>query len=165
MKIEKIAWKQNVPTAGIDSVKAYQAMERLREQNGGLTDDLIVAAAKPKNHILHKFFEWSDNKAAVEYRRSQARQLMRSFEVVYAEAPEIKVRAYQVQSKARPGDMERTVYSTTEEVLSNPESRDRLIASAIKASMEFRNRFKHLHELEGVIEAIDKSLVRLGAGG
>jgi len=164
MKIEKIMWKQNVPTAGIDAAKAYEAMELLRAKNNGLTDDALVEAAKPKSHVLHGFFQWSDDKAAVEYRRMQARQLMRSFEVVYAEMPETKVRAYQVQAKARPGEAQRTVYSTTEEVLNDPVSRDRLIASAIKAAMEFRNRFKHLHELEGIIESINKTLVTLGAG-
>ena len=164
MKIEKITWKQNVPTAGIDASKAYEAMEAVREKNNGLTDDALVAAAKPKSHVLHNFFQWSDDKAAVEYRRIQARQLMRSFEVVYAEMPQTKVRAYQVQTKARPGEEKRTVYSTTEEVMNDPESRDRLIASAIKAAMEFRNRFKHLHELDGIIEEINKTLVRLGAG-
>ncbi len=164
MKIEKVVWKKNVPTAGIDASKAYEAMEEIRAKNKGLTDDALVLAAKPKSHVLHNFFEWSDDKAAVEYRRMQARQLMRSFEVVYKEMPETRVRAYQVQTKSRPGDVQRTVYSTTEEVMNNPESRDRLIASAIKAAMEFRNRFKHLHELEGIIESINKTLVRLGAG-
>jgi hypothetical protein len=164
MKIEKIMWKQNVPTAGIDATKAYKAMELLRAKNNGLTDDALVEAAKPKSHVLHAFFQWSDDKAAVEYRRMQARQLMRSFEIVYAEMPKAKVRAYQVHVKAKPGEAQRTVYSTTEEVMNDPAARDRLIASAIKAAMEFRNRFKHLHELEGIIESINKTLVALGAG-
>jgi len=162
MKIESIAWKQNVPNAGIDPAVAHRALEQIRKKNDGLTDDAIVAAAKATNHALHNWFEWDDSTAAKEQRRMQARQLIRSLVVTYKEAPETKVRVYEVEHKARPRDTNRTVYSTTEEVLRNPESRDRLIAAAIKSAMEFRARFKHLHELDAIIESIDKTLEKLG---
>jgi hypothetical protein len=84
--------------------------------------------------------------------------------VTYKQAPELQVRAYQVETKAAIKAPERTVYSTTEEVLKNPESRARLIADAIKAAMEFRNRFKHLHELDMIFESIEKVVVQLGVG-
>lgn len=164
MQIESVDWKQNVPNCGIKPQAAYDALERLREKNGGLTDDAIVEAAKKPSHTLHKWFEWDDTEAAIEHRRLQARALLRSLTVKYKEAPELEVRAYQVEHKARPQDPERTVYSTTDEVLRNPESRDRLIAAAIKAAMDFRSRFKHLHELDAIIESIDKVLVSLGTG-
>lgn len=164
MKIDSIVWKTNVPSKGISPIDAYKALERIRTKNNGLTDDAIVEAAKPANHVLHNWFEWDDSEAASEYRRHQARSLIRSLAVTYEKAPDLKVRAYQVEKKAAASQPERTVYSTTEEVLRNPESRDRLIAQAIKAAMEFRNRFKHLHELEMIIESIDKVLVKLGTG-
>jgi len=164
MKIEQIAWKQNVPTNGIEAAKAHDALEALRLKNGGLTDDGIVAAAKQKNHVLHKWFQWDDTSAAIELRRMQARQLIRSLVVIYEEAPELKTRLYEVSHKTRAASEQRTVYSTAEEVLSDPDSRDRLIASAIKSAMEFRRRFKQLHELDAIIESIDKVLHTLGAG-
>lgn len=164
MKIEKVEWKTNVPTAGIDAEKAYKALEHIREQNGGLSDDAIVEAAKPKSHLLHKWFQWDNDKAAMEHRRQQARLLIRSITVTYAEAPETTTRAYEVHTKTRLGAEKRTVYSTNEEVLSDPNARDRLIASAIRSAMEFRRRFKHLHELDMLIEEINRTLVQLGAG-
>lgn len=164
MKIESVVWKTNVPTKGIKAEDAYKALEVIRKKNNGLTDDAIVNAAKSSTHVLHNWFEWDDTEAAIEYRRTQARGLMRSLTVTYKEAPELQVRVYQVETKARPQDPQRTVYSTTEEVLKNPESRDRLIAQAIKAAIEFRNRFKCLHELDVIIESIDQTLVKLGTG-
>lgn len=164
MLIEQVSWKQNVPTCGIKPEVAYAALEELREKNGGLTDDLIVEAAKKPKHVLHKWFEWDDTEAAKEHRRLQARALLRSLTVVYKEAPKLEVRAYQVERKDRPQEPVRTVYSTNEEVLRNPESRDRLIAEAIKMAMDFRKRFRHLHELDMIFEAIDKALVKLGTG-
>jgi hypothetical protein len=162
MKVQEIKWKQNVPTKGIDAEKAHAALETIRSKNNGLTDDAIVTAAAPKNHALHKWFEWDDSEAAKEHRRNQARLLIRSLEVTYSESPDIKTRVYEVEHKARPQDPERTVYTTTEEVLANPESRDRLIAEAIRAAMQFRRRFKMLHELDAVMEAIDKAVETLG---
>jgi len=161
--IEKIEWKTNVPTKGIKPDVAYNALEKIRLKNGGLTDDLILKNAQAKNHELHDWFEWDDTVAATEHRRAQARLLLRAFHVVYKEKPELKMRAYEVMHKTRPSALQRTVYSTTEEVLSNPESRDRLIAEAIKMAMQFRNRFRNLHELEKIIEAIDAVIVDIGS--
>lgn len=163
MKIASVKWKQNVPTKGIDAAKAYKALEAIRTKNSGLTDDGILLAASAKNHVLNQWFEWDDTVAASEHRRNQARQLIRSIEVTYSEAPGIKTRVYEVEHKSRPQDPGRTVYTTIEEVLANPESRDRLIAEAIKAAMQFRRRFKMLHEFDGLMGEIDKAVEKLGA--
>lgn len=161
MKIESITWKSNVPNKGINAADAYNALEAIREENNGLTDDCIVEAASVQSHVLHNWFEWDDTVAAVEHRRSQARSLLRSISITYQEAPELTVRAYQVETKARTQDPQRTVYSTTAEVLANPEARTRLLAQAVKAALEFRNRFRQLHELDAVMQSIDDCLVRL----
>lgn len=164
VKIESIKWKQNVPTKGIDATKAHKALEAIRTKNNGLTDDNVLAAACNKGHVLNKWFEWDDSVAAAVHRRDQARLLIRSLEVTYIDAPGIKTRVYEVEHKSRPQDPQRTVYTTTEEVLANPESRDRLIAEAIKAAMQFRRRFKMLHELDGLMIEIDKVVEKMGAG-
>ena len=163
MQIETIKWKQNVPSKGVDAAKAHKALEAIREKNNGLTDDGVLAAASVKGHTLNKWFEWDDSTAASVHRRDQARQLIRSLEVTYSDAPGIKTRVYEVEHKSRPQDPQRTVYTTTEEVLANPESRDRLIAEAIKAAMQFRRRFKMLHELDGLMLEIDKVVEKMGA--
>jgi hypothetical protein len=162
MKIQSIKWKQNVPSKGIEAEKAHKALEAIRARDNGLTDDAILKAAAAKNHVLHNWFEWDDSAAAIQYRRDQARLLIRSLEVVYVETPDLKTRVYEVEHKSRPQDPQRTVYTTTEEVLANPESRDRLIAEAIRAAMQFRRRFKMLHELDSLINEIDRVVERLG---
>ena len=161
MKIDSVKWKMNVPTKGIEADAAYAALETIREENGGLTDDAIVEAAKPENHVLHDWFEWCDSQAASEYRRHQARCLIRSLVVVYEQSPDITIRAYQVERKAPVTAPERTVYSTTEEVLKNPESHARLISDAIRAAIQFRTRFQHLQELKAIIDSIDAVVEQL----
>ena len=158
MNIESVNWKRGVPHRGIDPQQAYEAVEEIRREIGSVTDDAVVDAARPPEHTLHGWFEWDDTAAAKEYRRRQARSLVASLEVVYKEAPEVKTRAYQVMRREAVTSQERTVYSTTEEVLRDSAARDRLIADAIRAAMDFRRRFKILHEMEQVIEAIDKAV-------
>lgn len=162
MQIEQVTWKSNVPTKGIDARKAHNALEEIRKKSGALTDDLVVDAARAKNHVLHPWFEWDDTKAAVEFRRSQSRTLIRSIEVVYVEAPEHKARAYEVFKKTRTQDADRTLYSTTEEVLRDPDARDRLIASAIRDAMAFRRRYAMISGFERVLEEIDKAVQEIG---
>lgn len=163
MKIKSVDWRRGSQGKGIDATKAYNALEKIRERNNGITDDGILAAAKAKNHVLHGWFEWDESKAANEHRRNQARTLIRSFEVVYVEQPDMKTRAYEVETKSTKPAEHRTVYTTTEEVLANPESRDRLIADAIRMAMEFRRRFRMLHEMERVMEEIDKAIESIGS--
>lgn len=165
MKIDSIDWKSQAPSRGIDAEKAFNALEEVRQRNDGdLTDDTIIEAARPKNHVLHKWFEWDDTKAANEHRRTQARQLVRSFVVTYAESKETPVRAYEVHRKTRPGSEKRTAYRTTDEVMADPDARDRLIASAIRMAMEFRRRFRGLHELQKIVEAIEETLPAMADG-
>ena len=50
-----------------------------------LTAADVVAAAKPKSHVLHGYFEWDDGAAADEYRLTQARHLLRSVVILREE--------------------------------------------------------------------------------
>lgn len=165
MKIDSVIWRPGCRTLSIEAEQAFKALEEVRKKNNGdLTDDAIVKAAKAKNHQLHPWFTWDDSAAAIEHRRTQARELIRSVRVIYKEAPESVVRAYEVHRKTARGNEERTAYRTTSDVLQDPESRDQLIAAAIRMAMEFRRRFRGIHELEKVIEAIDRTLVDIGEG-
>lgn len=53
------------------------------DQNGGvLTPANVVAAATPKKHPLHNRFEWDNGVAGHAWRCEQARQLIKSVNVV-----------------------------------------------------------------------------------
>lgn len=161
MKIESVVWRQGVRTKGIDPVQAHKAIEEVRDRDGCVTDDSVVDAARPQESPIHNWFEWDDSSAAIEYRRQQARNLIGALEVRYEESDKTPVRVYQVQKKSTNKSNERTAYSTTEEVLSDPECRDRLIADAIRDAMAFRRKFRMLHELDQVMQSIDKAIETL----
>lgn len=79
-----------------------EALEDIRGRHDVLTPALVVQEARAANTdagvLLHGRLEWRDDVAAEAHRLSQARDLIRSVRVVYAEAtetePERSVRAF-----------------------------------------------------------------------
>jgi hypothetical protein len=163
MKITDIRWKNNANTGGVSASDAYNAIEQIRHDCGGeLSADDVLKKAKRKTHVLHPVFEWDDTKAAAEHRRTQARTLLRSIEIVYEERPEMPVRSHQITVQKKRGDEEgKTLYTTTEKAFSDPATRDLLVAKAIRDAMQFRRRFQVLRELQLIFDAIDKTVDQL----
>lgn len=69
----------------IPSVPAETAAEelnRIREEAGQLTTEAVIEAARPDDAPLHNAFEWDDSVAAEEYRKAQARKLLKGIVIV-----------------------------------------------------------------------------------
>lgn len=170
-KIDRVMWAAGFPNAGIDAADAHKAVEAIRAKHGGnCTDADVVEAAKVKRHTLHKLFEWDDSKAAHAHRLAQARAVLRSLRVVYVGSDsKADARAYEVieRKKPTPERPARTLYSSHEEAVRDPASREHLLAEAVKQLMAWRRRFRHLNELDRVLEVVDAELERIvldGAG-
>lgn len=59
---------------------ALAELHQLADANGGdLTPDIVLDSARPSDSPLHKHFEWDDSVAAEQYRRNQARTLLRAY--------------------------------------------------------------------------------------
>lgn len=122
-----------------------EALEDVRERRGELTPAAVVAEAKAAKteagHILHARLEWRDDRAADAYRLQQARELIRSVRVVYAEAtettPEKSVRAW--HSVADPGGHR---FESAESVTADP-----LLRAMVLRDME--REWKALHRRWG----------------
>ncbi|MCP4103650.1 MAG: hypothetical protein GY750_19855 [Lentisphaerae bacterium] len=52
----------------------------------------------------------------------------------------------------------RKVFTTTEEILKDPDARAELLSNAIREALAFRRRYSQLSELANVIRAIDDSV-------
>jgi hypothetical protein len=91
----------------------------ISDQHGGLTPALVVSEARDPEHPLHARFEWDNELAGEEWRREQARDLIRSVRVVWREATETEqersVRAFH-SVKTPDGH----VYRPVEEVTQDP---------------------------------------------
>lgn len=59
-----------------------QALQALADRNDGLlTPDAVVAAARPRDSALHSYFTWDNRTAADAHRLNEARTLIRSVRV------------------------------------------------------------------------------------
>ena len=76
----KYAWKDRVPFKS-DPEKAHMVMEDL-EEKGTLNAQTLVDVSREEGTVLHDDFEWNDAVAGEEWRKEQARLMMRSLVVI-----------------------------------------------------------------------------------
>ena len=160
--MKQIKWKKGYRNSGIDPAAAHAELERLRTAGDGkLKPAEVVSAAKNENSVLHPAFQWDGRKAASEWRLYQARNLIRSIEIVLVDNPDIQTRAYEVRTisaDSKTPSPTINVYSSIEDILADPMARDELLGRAIKDALTFRRRYQALSELSQVFKAVDNFL-------
>lgn len=72
---------------GVPAQVVGEELARITTERGGLSPADVVEEARPAAAPLHPAFEWDDSVAGENYRRWQARALIRAVEVVYADKP------------------------------------------------------------------------------
>lgn len=70
---------------GVKPADAAAELKRLHESNGSLTPELVIDAASDEDNPLHAIFDWNNESAAASYRLMQARNLIRSVQIVTVE--------------------------------------------------------------------------------
>lgn len=129
-----------------------QTLKQLAEENGGLLlPEQVVDAARPVSSPLHSKFEWSDSKAAQEYRLWQARQLLRVCVELIPQSKTATDVFVSLKSDRREGGYRQLV-----EVLSSKQMRAQLLSDALDELNWFREKYSHLRELAQVFSAIRK---------
>lgn len=79
--MEGYKWKLEGLGKGVDVALVVEELTRLQEVNRILTPEVVVRAAENSESVLHKLFEWDDNKAAYNWRLQQARTILNNIEV------------------------------------------------------------------------------------
>ena len=140
-----VVWSMKLFKA--DANKVYADLEKIKEK----TPQNIVdyAEAHPKSE-LHKCFTWDDTKAANEWRKFEARQVVRLlvFEDENEEEP-TRIRVLQKTAEA---------YKPVTQIIRNEDEYKELLKRAKAELASFKERYKTLVELESVLEAIDALL-------
>lgn len=148
-------WKDGF-SCKVKAEVAQSRIETIRHLNGGsIAPSQLVDDAKPENAPLHDAFEWNDKIAAAKHREDQARQIIRSIEIIGRSADGEKTREIAYVSIARPFE-EGAAYTATREALAVQESREIVLAAALAGLKAWERRYGHLKELARVIEAIRK---------
>lgn len=161
MEYKEIKWREG-SRFSVDAKIASVELDRIRDkQDGELRPADVVAEASKKRNPLHPEFDWDDESAANKYREDRARTMIRSIVVIRKEAPKVVARKYEAtysRETREEGQPQKQCYRTTEEILSDPIERDRLLARAIKELGAFRERYAGLSELAVVFQAAEDAI-------
>jgi len=82
------SFRTGTRVSGVDAQVAGQELARISRENGELTAPLVVQDARPDDAPLHPVFEWNDEVAAELHREHQARNLIRSVQIVREGEPQ-----------------------------------------------------------------------------
>ncbi|OFW99286.1 MAG: hypothetical protein A3E78_11915 [Alphaproteobacteria bacterium RIFCSPHIGHO2_12_FULL_63_12] len=153
------AWKAGYP-ARIDASKAVESLDQIRTSNGGaIAAEDIVEAARDPSSALHAQFSWDDALAAEEFRRVQARTLLRSILVVEEGQPP---RPYFITiEEHREERSNRFSYvRLVEDVLPSQTLVHEVLERALRELESWRAKYAQLAQLSQVHKAIDREVER-----
>ena len=133
-----------------------EAIDALAERTGQVTPQDVVDEAAKKTSRLHGYFEWSDDAAAMLYRRQQAREMLGHLRIVLVivgdDEPQ-EVKAFFNVSKTEE-EVVRRGYVTVEAVCREEEYLEQVIADALAQLRTFRARYAEVKALRPVFDAI-----------
>lgn len=120
-----------------------EALAEISESNEGrLTPNAVVGAARSESHPLHPHFEWDDGVAAEAYRLDQARSIIRIVRVVDDESKDGTSRAYHSVN-----DHGGVAYRSITDIRSSADLQMALLRQADRELDAFERRFREMSEV------------------
>lgn len=144
--------KSTAPFPKDKAQEVGEELERIREEYGKATPEVIVEASRPKDSIFHLYFDWNDAIAAEKHRKQQARHISNSItcEVIVEGGEKKTVRAFINVRKA-----EEPEYVPVEIVMKDKELRQQMLANALKELIGIKQKYQTLKELSEIWDAIN----------
>ena len=81
-------FKEGYRVTGVKAQDVGDELQRLRDRDGKIETLLLVREAKKERSPIHGAFEWDDSVAAHQHRLYQARQLIKSINIIVEDRPE-----------------------------------------------------------------------------
>lgn len=128
-------------------------LTKLWSDNGEqLTPEIVLEDAQRSRSPFHREFEWSDKKAAREFRLVQARYLIRSVQVTFVEQrPSTPVRAF-----ALIVEQDENVFAPMSHILTDPQLRKQAVDRALRELEQFMQKHQHLSELAELFDQMER---------
>ena len=155
----KTKFEFTVPALYKGKVTADEAaaeLERIREKHGILRPEIVVDESREASAVLHRCFQWDDQKAAESFRKEQARKLIDSIQVVIVNSDvHYSVRAF---VNVRPAEDAGRSYTPMTEVIHDAQMYADLLAQAKDEMSSFITKYSQLEELNPVKAAMLRTL-------
>jgi hypothetical protein len=138
-------------------------LKRIAVRNDGiLTAEAVVNAARNEDSPLHSSFTWDNTEAACKWRLHQARNLILRVKVEVADAKEHTVTIREWTSLTPDRLEEGGGYREVVRVMRNADQRAQLLADALAELDRISEKYRTLSELSEVFEAIKTARRRSG---
>lgn len=148
--MEGYKWKLAGLGKGVDVALVVEELTRLQEVNRILTPEVVVRAAEDKNSILHKLFEWDENKAAYNWRLQQARTILNNIEVtIITDGDPREIAVFEVTTRS---EGYKSVDTFTNEDI------DFIRANTLRQLNTMKHKLKTYKEFDKVLFYIDKAI-------
>lgn len=154
----EIKWRRGF-RGGIPADAAHEELERVREERGLLQPDAVVDAARDEDSPLHPCFTWDQEKAALEWNKSEARDLIQNLVVVDSGTREERAPVY-ISVALASGDRS---YTPTNVVVADRGMRESSVADALRQIEGWCRRYGSLEDLRPITEAIEAVRSRIGS--
>lgn len=164
MKVESkpvYEWAENVRCSGSAQIVGETLMQ-INEKHGTVKPETVVHEAKRKSHPLHPFFEWDNDKAADEFRKEQARYLIRSVRIIQQvknEEPKLIRVFHNVEDTEEIG----RGYQPLVHIMNSEDLKQQAISYSIQYLQQARKRLSEIKELEKIVVELEKIEAKLDA--
>lgn len=132
----------------VSAEQAGEMCEKLAAQ-GRLTAENLLDANRAPDAPLHQAFEWDNDTAAEEYRKSQARHIIACLCIVTENKKE-EIRAFFNLERKEP------TYTSVRVIQENPDDMERLFRVAMSELAAFQKKYASVKRLQAVFDAIEQ---------
>ena len=148
--MEGYKWKLEGLGKGVDVALVVEELTRLQKVNRILTPEVVVRAAENSESVLHKLFEWDDNKAAYNWRLQQARTILNNIEVtIITDGEPREIAVFEVTTRS---EGYKSVDTFTNEDI------DFIRANTLRQLNTMKHKLKTYKEFDKVLFFIDKAI-------
>lgn len=139
-------WKTGSHNSKVSAQIVGETCEKL-EAEKRLNAQTLVDISRPKDSPTHSLFEWDNRKAAEEWRRHQARNIINSIEVVVEEKEPIRA-FFNIEKKS-------SEYLSIATICREPGNYQSLLKQATAELKAFRMKYSRITELNEIFALID----------
>ncbi len=153
-------WK-NSSSYPITAQEAGEELLQIEREEGYIKPEKVVERSRIETAPLHKCFEWNDSIAGEEYRKVQAREIIRRIEIVREEdnSEPVSIRAFwstQDAPKEEGGNRKTYAYRGIETVINNDDYREYAFTQALRELEAFERKYRYLTEFDGILREVEK---------
>ena len=150
----QMLYRWTIPAYPVNAQIAGAFLENIIKKYGSLKPSYVVGESKDIKTILHRYFEWDNEKAADKYRKHQALDLICNLTAVKLTGhvePSQPIRAF-ISFKQ---DNE---FVSVANVLNTPALQENMLDMAMRELETFRQKYATLEFLSDLISDIDKNI-------